>query len=361
MVTRIAGPLPILATTSLRLRIELPTHSKRSSCWKERLNVHQLRIRWFLIVVIVKGCLMLVDPRLSEAQIRPINQEEAKVPAYDVPDCLVQANGKRVAAIGDWDAHRRYLIATLANQEYGLAPSDTVKLEVTELERGKTPSQQSERRQLRMRLSRNDQAVDVDVVVYLPPKIDKPVPCFLALNFRGNHAMSDDPAVRLPSSWLPDVDGVVEHRATEAGRNLAAHRWPIDLITSRGYGLISAYYGDLDPDIDDQFQNGVHALFPEWKSDDAHPHRWGSIAAWAWGLSRMADGLVEQPGVDLNGLMVVGHSRLGKTALWAGVNDPRFQIAFSNNSGCGGARVKQADFWGIDRENQHLLPALVLP
>lgn len=116
---------------------------------------------------------------------------------------------------------------------------------------------------------------------------------------------------------------------------------PIAQIVAQGFAVATAHYSDIDPDYDDGFENGVHSLFPEHRIDEQNPSRWGSIAAWAWGLSRLADVLEKLDGIDPKGLMVVGHSRLGKTALWAGANDPRFQIVVSNNSGCGGAALSK--------------------
>jgi len=148
------------------------------------------------------------------------------------------------------------------------------------------------------------------------------VPAFLGLNFRGNHTLQAD-------EWIT--------KTNDEPRGKAEGRWPVEMITKAGFALVTIHCADFDPDKDDGFKNGVHALFEEKRDDSS----WGTIAGWAWGLSRVRDQLKTIPEIDAGKVVVIGHSRLGKTALWAGASDENFAMAISNNSGCGGAALSK--------------------
>jgi hypothetical protein len=182
-------------------------------------------------------------------------------------------------------------------------------------------------------------------MLHVPNGAGSKVPVFVGLSFNGNQGVSTDSDVPLSDRWVRAGDGVVGNRATEASRGCESSRWALEMIISRGFAVASAYYGDLEPDHAEGWKDGVRAaLSPAgaqtaWQAGD-----WGAIGAWAWGLGRILDYLETDPAVDATRAAVIGHSRLGKTALWAGASDPRFALVISNNSGEGGAALMRRNF-----------------
>ncbi len=118
---------------------------------------------------------------------------------------------------------------------------------------------------------------------------------------------------------------------------LAPHRYdPVEEIIDHGYALVVVDYKDMVNDkYFGDFSDGIAAHFGT--TDNREPEEWGKIGMWAWGASRILDYLTERDDVDSKKVAVIGHSRLGKTALWCAAQDERFAAAISNNSGYGGA------------------------
>ncbi|MCK5945206.1 MAG: acetylxylan esterase [Planctomycetes bacterium] len=254
------------------------------------------------------------------------------------PDPFVCLDGTRVTTAAQWrDRRRPELLELFRRQMYGRAPG-AAEVTIEDRSRGEALDGAAVRKQWRVRYAEDPQAT-IDVLAYLPADRDGPVPVFVALNFDGNQTVHADPAIRITTSWVRNSDryDIRDHRANEATRGVKARRWPIADILARGYGLVTAYYGDLDPDFDDGFANGAHGVLDAKRDGPRPPDAWGAIGAWAWGLSRIADSLGQDPDIDVERIAVLGHSRLGKTALWAGAQDERFALVISNDSGCGGA------------------------
>ncbi len=187
----------------------------------------------------------------------------------------------------------------------------------------------------------------LDLLILRPANLSKPAPAFVGLNFHGNHTVLPDPAILLPESPVRDSEkfGGGDGRPSEAGRGQSLTTWSAELLLEHGFALVTAYCGDLDPDFHDCFRNGVHPLLANPDATSHAPDAWGTIGAWAWGLSRMRDYLETRPDIiNLQQTAVIGHSRLGKTALWAAANDERFGMAISAQSGCGGAALSKRNF-----------------
>lgn len=292
---------------------------------------------------------ILAASLLLPAQEREPNYDETKVPAYVLPDPLVTEDGRRVRTARDWREIRRPEILELfRSQMYGRRPGPPRELRsrVTSVD-SRALGGAAVRKEVSLYFSPKRDLPRMDLLIYLPASGSEPAPAFLGLNFGGNHSIHPDPGITLPETWMRPsrVEGaVVENRATEKGRGTLSRRWPVEKIIGRGYALVTAYYGDIDPDHHDGFRNGVHPLFYRPGQTRPDADEWGSIAAWAWGLSRALDYLETDPGIDQAKVAVLGHSRLGKTALWAGAEDERFALVISNNSGCGGAALSRRRF-----------------
>lgn len=299
---------------------------------------------------VLPACLLLLVFAMSSslpAQQEKVIYDEAEIPKFTLPDPLVAEDGTKIESAQQWnETQRPYLLGLFEREVYGKAPAAPEKIEYQVTESSdEALDGKARRRQVAIQLTDDPDGPVLNVLMYLP-KTDKPVPTFMTLNFYGNASIHPDPAIHLPEGWLRNNKeyGVEDHKATEKLRGQSQGRWPVDLILENGYGLATAYYGDIDPDFDDGFQNGIHPYFYAEGQKKPKPEEWGSIAAWAWGLSRAMDYLEQSPEIASDQVIVMGHSRLGKTALWAGAVEPRFAAVISNNSGCGGAALSRRRF-----------------
>lgn len=322
------------------------------------------------------------------AQRENVISDESKVPAYELPDVLTRFDGGKIKSGKAWVKKQRpAILERFTDQVYGKVPG---KMDVSEVKVWETNDDVlnglGRRKQLSLFFKRDHKDLEVNVLMYLPKTSEK-VPVFVGYNFTGNHAVFNDPAIRLTESWVsnnPSV-GIINNRVTEQSRASASDRWPVDEILKAGYGLVTIYYGDVDPDKND-FTDGIHPLFYKKGQSTPKADEWGSVAAWAWGLSKVMDYINTDAAVDAEKVAVIGHSRLGKAALWAGATDKRFAMVISNESGCGGAALSKRIFgetveiintsfphWFCDnflqyndKENllpvdQHMLLALIAP
>lgn len=265
--------------------------------------------------------------------------DESRLPEYVLPELLPQDG------LAGWPARRRELIALFSNHVYGRTPESGPEdgIRVVDMSRGPAPQVNgAERIQFTLEIGPASNQHAVQILLYLPA--GTPRLCFTGVNFAGNHTIAPDPEINLPQGWMYawEGTGVVDNRATEAGRGTRARRWPVGPILEAGCALATYYCGDLAPDQEDHPKTAdFKRLFPTCEDPGSE---WGNIGIWAWGLCRVREALAALPELHGTPCVAVGHSRMGKTALWAAVQDERFAGALSNCSGCMGAAISRRSF-----------------
>ena len=272
------------------------------------------------------------------------NADEAKVRPYVLPDPLRMADGTPVTNAQQWQTKRRpELLALFTQTIFGAAPPrpKAERFVVTDMD-AQALGGTAIRKQVTILLDGTPHGPQMSVLLYLPAHVHGPVPVFVGLNFHGNQAVAGDPAIVITPAWVaaPGV-GIVKHGATAASRGIESDEWPIARIIAAGYGVATYFPGDLYPDGDAMVAESIQ---PFYRTNPSDPARWGAIATWAWGLSRVYDYLATDRAVDARRAIVIGHSRYGKAALWAGASDTRFAAVVSNDSGEGGAALYRRDF-----------------
>src|SRR5262249_55535182 len=147
----------------------------------------------------------------------------------------------------------------------------------------------------------------IHLLLVAPNKRNKPAPVFVGMNFNGNHALLKDPAIALPTVWVRGQEtGVKDNRATDAGRGRDVDVWALEQTIDHGYAAATLYCGDVDPDRADK-REGVQPHYYKKGQTKAEANEWGTIMAWAWGISRAVDYLVTDKDLDKTKIAAVGH------------------------------------------------------
>jgi dienelactone hydrolase len=259
--------------------------------------------------------------------------DSAQLPRQpELPDPLLTVDGKRVASKEVWVAKRRPELKTLfEHYMYGRYPELQTRVAGKVLhEDSQAFSGKATLREVQVDLG-VEKSPPIYLLIAIPNKRSGPVPAFIGMNFCGNHCLTSDAKVRIPTAWMYDrYPGVKNNRATEEGRGKQTDVWPLEQIVDRGYAVATFYSGDIEPDRND-VREGIAATV-----GTPSPEHTGRIMAWAWGIHRALDYLTTLDAIDAKRIAVVGHSRLGKTALLAAAFDERIALAIPHQAGCGG-------------------------
>lgn len=232
------------------------------------------------------------------------------------PDPLTLCDGRRVTTVAQWQHERRPEILELFRAHvYGRAPVERpadLKFDLTATDEHALDDL-AIRQEVAISFRGPGGRFQFHVTLFTPKRATAPAPCFLLINHRA--------------------------RSGQSGLQTDTPYWPVARILARGYATATFVTPEVAPDRRENAgaREGVFPVFdaPAGRAPDA----WATIAAWAWAASRALDFLVTQPAIDARRIAVIGHSRGGKAALWAGAQDERFALVVSNESGCTGAAL----------------------
>ncbi|MGN0019301.1 MAG: acetylxylan esterase [Sphingobacterium hotanense] len=273
---------------------------------------------------------------------RNINYDESLVSAYTLPDLLTSNSGLKINNKQKWEQIRRpEILEMYSNLVYGRTPTEDIPVSYQLLTENKHALDgKATMRQVKMTFSKNGKTVNALLLLMLPNHIKKKIPMIIGYNFKGNHSTINDSTILYSDNFKL----VREPDHLDWKRGVQAQRWDYKQIIERGYGVATMCYHDIFPDKDGFKDYSIAALFSDYESRKEQGDNWEAIGGWAWGSSRIVDYLETIPEIDKNKFALLGHSRQGKAALWAGAQDPRFSIVISNNSGEGGAALARRNY-----------------
>lgn len=256
---------------------------------------------------------------LSTITVKAQNYDESRVNDYVLPDLLTTQQGETITSQSDWEQTRRPEILKLFEDNvYGQVPKtfDAILFKKVREDK-KALNGKATVREVDVTVSRNVRQITIHLLLFVPNKVKKPVPAFVVINHRGMETM-------------------------DVTRGNKDDFWPVEEVIDAGYALAGFDVKDVAPDDKITFVNEVlQKLYPDQL---AMNNGMRALGAWGWGVSRIIDYFETDPAIDAKKVVVAGHSRGGKAALWCGAQDQRVAIAISNESGNSGAKISRRNF-----------------
>jgi hypothetical protein len=269
-------------------------------------------------------------------QASTANYDESKAGNVPLPDPLVFSKGKPVKTRGEWKKRRAEILKLYEEDVYGVTPKSHGRIHYQVFDETKGAlGGKAIRKQVTIYFSTPKAEAHEDLLMYIPANAPRPVPMILAINFGGNQSVNPDPGIKLATVWIGKPP--TRQKAPESTRG-SDKGIDVEKILARGYGFATICYQEIEPDFMDGYsQGGLREMFMPAHETEPTGDYWGAIGAWAYGMSRAMDYLQKDKDVDAHRVAIMGHSRLGKTVLWAGAQDTRFAMVLANCSGRGGA------------------------
>ena len=280
------------------------------------------------LAVFAAGSVVLGSYDEPKNHDKDVIYDEAKVPPYDLPPLLVSAEGKAITTPEQWlNIRRPQIISLFGNLVYGTVPAPELPIhqsyEVLKINR-EFLGGHAVRKDVRISFESAKGKAGMVILVFSPNDAKGPVPTFLLHSFDNTQGDGFDPHPNRPGHLRNGV--------------------PLQEFLSRGFGLVVAHQGDLARHNEVEFLQGIHPLFYRTGQSFPKANEWGVISTVAWGGSRALDYIETDPDLDAKHVAVMGHSKMGKTALWTAAQDTRFALAISAESGCGGAALWRRKF-----------------
>ncbi len=273
-----------------------------------------------VFLISISCTLFAREPKEFDANV---NYHEQRLPHYDLPELLVTALGQPVTTAEQWrDVRRPEILSLFSNLVYGRIPNppSPIKTEFEVIAVDKNfMGGKATRKDVEIQLSNDNGEIRMHFLVFVPNNADKPVPAFLKHSFDNTKGRG--------------------FNASEQREGKLNNGWPLGHFLERGYGFCAVYHQSLVGHNEVEFLKGIHKLYYPKGQSFPKSYEWGVISACAYGAMRAMDYLETDDDIDHHRIAILGHSKMGKTALWTAAQDERIALAISAQSGCAGAAL----------------------
>lgn len=291
------------------------------SCW-----------RWLTWGFLLSGGVLVMAK-----EPKPANYDESKIPSYTLPDPFLIVDGSKVETPQDWNQKRRpEILALFAEHVYGQTPTDLDIKSTKVIEESRNALDgKAIKKVIKIDFTSLAGGPSLHLHLYVPKQAKGPSPVFVGVNLFDRKDAVPKPGGRVVDKGRPIPKGL--------DPQMLPGDQTIDRILERGYAIATFHPSDIAPDDTKTYMNGIIG-YANSNAGKRQPTEWGALGAWAWGISRAVDYLETDPAINPKKIIAIGHSRNGKTALWAAAQDARIAAVISNQSGCGGAALSKRHF-----------------